>query len=115
MYACTSLPIPPQLLRSLSCNLQRAEAFFLSQLLLLRSSVHAAVASRDAAAARALKRQLKSLDAFLVLNMNGFDKVAAAACEKGGGVRVAAKAVVGAGGALVVAAVACMQRRVIDV
>ena len=102
-------------MRSLSCNLQRAEAFFLSQLLLLRSSVHAAVASRDAAAARALKRQLKSLDAFLVLNMNGFDKVAAAACEKGGGVRVAAKAVVGAAAALLAAAVACMQRRVAGV
>ena len=69
-----------QFFGSLVANLQKAEAFFLQHSISLRSSIHAAISSRDPASARALKRKIKSREAFVVLNMNGFDKVTRDAC-----------------------------------
>ncbi len=44
-----------QFFRSLVSNLRKAESFFFDHVAALRQAIHAAVTSRDAAAARALK------------------------------------------------------------
>jgi hypothetical protein len=64
-----------QFFRSLATNLRKAEEFFFRHMSFLRQSIHALISSPDASAARSLKLKLKSIEAFVVLNMNGFDKV----------------------------------------